>query len=293
MPNSNTPPPPIHSLISAISPFLFLQCFSILTQKKMQEKDHLHHPGICQRMFNFITELIFPSLKRITDHAASVHDPLVNGVGSMDQHQQPKSLSKPEDDFSESAIEIHFEQTEEDLEHWTPIDKLGSSVHGEQYDQPQFKKGNNISSSSSAFAPANGNLPSDKFTGKRSEVTEPPRKKELQLPIVDVNGNGSSQHQVTKRADQPPQQQQRGERKPNLISLAQGRGPQNVVSRNKSTENKTSEILTVPIEIQKSRLRHPTHLLDVAPNINEKTDAYLKRRLEAMRKSHGSEREES
>uniref|UniRef100_A0A2C9VRT0 Uncharacterized protein n=1 Tax=Manihot esculenta TaxID=3983 RepID=A0A2C9VRT0_MANES len=144
----------------------------------------LHRSGICQRIINFITGLVFPGFKRITDHTASIHDPLVD----------------------------------EGLERWTPVDKLDSSVHSEEDYQVQFNKGHNISSSSSA-------MPSDKVSGKRSKVTESPREKEVQLPIIDVHG--SSPHQGTKKANQPTQQQKKREKVPNLTSLAQGRSPQN------------------------------------------------------------------
>lgn len=162
------------------------------------------------------------------------------------------------------------------------MDKLDSSVHSEEDYQVQFNKGHNISSSSSA-------MPSDKVSGKRSKVTESPREKEVQLPIVDVHG--SSPHQGTKKANQPTQQQKKREKVPNLTSLAQGRSPQNDSSRNKNTENRASEDSIVPIEIQKPRMR--PHLLDVAPNINEKTDAFLKIKKENMRRNLGSEPEES
>uniref|UniRef100_A0A2C9U4E4 Uncharacterized protein n=1 Tax=Manihot esculenta TaxID=3983 RepID=A0A2C9U4E4_MANES len=164
----------------------------------------LHRSGICQRIINFITGLVFPGFKRIIDHTASIHDPLVDGVGSV-----------PRD----AEIGIHFKQSDEEgLERWTPVDKLDSSVHSEEDYQVQFNKGHNISNSSSA-------MPSDKVSGKRSKVTESLREKEVQLPIVDVHG--SSPHQGTKKANQPTQQQKKREKVPNLTSLAQERSPQN------------------------------------------------------------------
>ncbi|KDP21513.1 hypothetical protein JCGZ_21984 [Jatropha curcas] len=174
----------------------------------MQKKDHPPN-NICLRLFNFIGGLMFPGLKRTTlDRSVSVSDP---SNANADQERF---------DDSRYAIEIHYKISEEDLNDWTPINELGSSIHSDD-DQSQLKKGDN-------------------FTKKRSKVTKLPRNTEL--PKVQVN--------ITSQ-DKDPEQE-------------------NVVSRKESTS-------------KNPKVRYPPHLLSVAPNINEKSDAFLKSRKEAMK----------
>jgi len=286
-------------------PQLFLLFFFNVFGRKMQKNDNYFQSfGICQRLFNFfMNNLIVCPLKSITlGHAdpvprssieVSVDDSLRNGVGEQEVplilkttngeeklHHQGQERSK--DTGSGSEIQVHFKQTEEELELWTPVDKLGFSAHestkGSQRtddgDQPKMKNGESIPISLSG----KGQLPDDKLAiQKRKKVTEPPHDKE-ELPLVQVNGaaNGMTARGKTQQ-----------ETEPNMSTMAREKGPKKLDSiQDSKEEDRTrkgkdiiSENLTPAREEPEEVL--PRHLISVAANINEKSDAFIRRKKEA------------
>ncbi|XWS46771.1 hypothetical protein CRYUN_Cryun14cG0096700 [Craigia yunnanensis] len=146
-----------------------------------QKKNDFQHLGICHRLFNFImNSLIGRGLKRVT-----LGHPMPEGStnqGPLDEYarngvQEPLIIhakpngeervkSKLKDD-SDSIVHIQFKQTEE-LDYWTPIDNLGSSVHVAAKD--------------------------DKAVEKRNEFTDPSGKKEI--PPLNGISVGTTKPQV-------------------------------------------------------------------------------------------------
>ncbi|OMO77781.1 hypothetical protein CCACVL1_14819 [Corchorus capsularis] len=99
----------------------------------MQENKFDQRLGICQRLFNFIMNtFIGRGMKRVT-----LGQPLPQG--STNGAQEPLISHANLKDDSDSLIQIHFKKTEEEeeLQYWTPIDKLGSSVHVAEKDESQ------------------------------------------------------------------------------------------------------------------------------------------------------------
>ncbi|KAJ6428740.1 hypothetical protein OIU84_020413 [Salix udensis] len=110
--------------------------------------------GMCQRLFQFfMNNLIARPFKSITlrhadaeprSYAAVPVDeqaPLIlkSTIGEEKLHHQGPRRS--EDTGSGSEIKVHFKQTEEELEYWTSVDKLGSSVHEPIKDSPRITGG--------------------------------------------------------------------------------------------------------------------------------------------------------
>ncbi|XWS31623.1 hypothetical protein CRYUN_Cryun23aG0092300 [Craigia yunnanensis] len=127
-------------------------------QKKGNDFQRL---GICHRFFNFIMNgLVGRGLKRITlghpiPRDSTKQGPLDeyarNGVQEpLTSHAKPNGEervnSKLKDD-SDSIVKIHFKQTEE-LDYWTPVDKIGSSVHPAVKDDKAMEKRNEFTDSS-------------------------------------------------------------------------------------------------------------------------------------------------
>ncbi|XWS36255.1 hypothetical protein CRYUN_Cryun20dG0069700 [Craigia yunnanensis] len=138
----------------------------------MQKKENdFHHLGIFQRLFNFImNSLIGSGLTRVT-----LGHPMPEGSinrGLLDEYarngvQQPLIIhSKPNGeervnsklkDDSDSIVQIQFKQTEK-LDYWTPVDKLGSSVHVAAKDDKAMEKRNEFTDSAGKkeIPPLNG-----------------------------------------------------------------------------------------------------------------------------------------
>ncbi|XP_021280971.1 uncharacterized protein LOC110414216 [Herrania umbratica] len=72
-----------------------------------------------------------------------VHEPLI----SHDKQNGEESVNSKLKDDPDSAIQIHFRLTEE-LDSWTPVDKLGSSDHVAAKDDKAMEKGNEFTGSS-------------------------------------------------------------------------------------------------------------------------------------------------
>ncbi|XVE73195.1 hypothetical protein DITRI_Ditri11bG0097900 [Diplodiscus trichospermus] len=92
----------------------------------MQKKENdFQRLGICHRLFNFILDsLIGRGLKCVTSGHPVPQDS--TNQGPLDEYAKLNG----EDD---SIVKIHFKQTEE-LDCWTPVDNLGSSVHPAEKD---------------------------------------------------------------------------------------------------------------------------------------------------------------
>ena len=275
----------------------------------MQKNDNYFQSfGICQRLFNFfMNNLIVCPLKRITlghtdavprsSTEVSVNDSLRNGVGEQELplilkttngeeklHHQGQERSK--DTGLGSEIQVHFKQTEEELEHWTPVDKLGFSAHestkGSQRtddgDRRKMKNGESIPISLSG----KGQLPDDKLAiQKRKKVTEPPHDKE-ELPLVQVNGaaNGMTARGKTQQETEPNMSTMAGERGPEKLDSIQDSKEEDRARKGKDI---ISENLTPAREEPEEVL--PRHLVSVAANINEKSDAFIRRKKEEMRRN--------
>ncbi|EEF37644.1 conserved hypothetical protein [Ricinus communis] len=261
--------------------------------------EHFYPLGVCQRVFNFISRFISPLIPSAS--SGSIEDPGMNGVCSMDETHEPKILSKSsreemlnhqdqkmsKDDSSGSTIEINFKQSEESLEYWTPIDKLGSSIHVD-HDPLLFEKGGDISSTSSTIDPVkNKTIEKGKKSkvaeqssakDKKSRLAEPFRNKEKH-PLVQVNF--TSLPQGMKRAD--PTSQARGFQE--TPQVAQGRGRQKVVTTDNKGKNIASDKITVLVQAKEPKMRNPGNILSA--NINEKSDEFIRSRKEAMRRHLG------
>ncbi|CAK7325192.1 unnamed protein product [Dovyalis caffra] len=282
----------------------------LLLAQNMQKKDsQFQLPGICRRLFNFfVNNFIARPFNHISGRADAVSrsstegpvdDSLTNGV---DEHQVPLILKRTnrekklhhqdqersKDTGSGSEIQVHLKQTEEELEHWIPVDNLGSSVHEpvesslkiNDGDQPKSKKGDRIPISLSEKR----QLPGYRVgIQKRKKVTEPPHDKE-ELPRVQVNG-------ITTRGKAEQ------ETDSNASAMTRGRGPKKFVTiqdskvedRAKKGKNIISENSTLAREHEAKEV-FPRHLISVASNINEKSDAFIQRKKEAMRRNLSLER---
>ncbi|KAL9365761.1 hypothetical protein Peur_043634 [Populus x canadensis] len=284
----------------------------------MQKKDNqFHSRGICQRLFQFfMNNLIARPFKSITlrhadaeprsSTAVRVDDSWRNEVGSMVEEKAPLILKstigeeklhhqgqgRSKDTGSGSEIQVHFKQTEEELEHWTSVDKLGSCVHEPMKGSPRINDGDHPKLKKGDIIPiplsAKGQLPDDKLCIQKSKkVTEPSQDKE-ELPPAQVNGVAEG---ITARW----KAQQEAES--NVSTMARGRGPKKFVSiqdskeedRAKKGKNIISEDWTLPGE-QEPKEVYPRHLISVASNINEKSDAFIQRKKEAMRRNFSVER---
>jgi len=284
----------------------------------MQKNDnHFHSRGICQRLFQFfMNNLIARPFKSITlrhadaeprsSTAVPVDDSWRNEVGSMVEEQAPLILKstigeeklhhqgqeRSKDTGSGSEIQVHFKQTEEELEHWTSVDKLGSCVHEPMKDSPRINDGDHPKLKKGDIIPiplsAKGQLPDDKLCLQKSKkVTEPSHDKE-EPPLAEVNGVAIG---ITAR------RKAQQEAESNVSTMARGRGPKKFVSiqdskeedRAKKGKNIISEDWTLPGE-QEPKEVYPRHLISVASNINEKSDAFIQRKKEAMRRNFSVER---
>lgn len=248
---------------------------------------------IFQRLFNFIVNnLIGRPLKHIAlGHAdavprdsteVSVDDSSRNGAdeqqvplilettnGEEKLHHQGQERSK--DTGSGFEIQVQFKQTEEESEQWTADEKLGSSAHEptkgsrrtDDGDQLKMKRGESFPVSS----PGKGQLPEDNLAiQKRKKGTEPPHDKE-ELPPVQFNGaaNGMAMQ----------------EKEPSMSTMARE-------NRARKGKDIISEDLTPAREEPQNVF--PVHFISVAANINEKSDAFIRRKKEEMRRNLSLER---
>ncbi|KAF9676530.1 hypothetical protein SADUNF_Sadunf08G0011500 [Salix dunnii] len=283
-----------------------------LAQNMQKNDNQFQSLGICQRLLQFfMNNLIARPFKSITlrhadaeprsSAAVPVDDSWSNGVGSVVDEQAPSILKttvgeeklhhqgpkSSKDTGSGSKIQVHFKQTEEELECWTSVDKLGSSVHEPikdsrritDGDHPRLKKGH----STPIPLSAKGLIPDDKLGMQKSKkVTEPPHNME-ELPQAQVNGVAKV---ITQR------RKARQEAESNVSTMARGRGPGKFVSiqdskeedRAKKGKNIISDDWTLPRE-REPKVVYPRHLISVASNINEKSDAFIQRQKEAMRRN--------
>ncbi|KAJ6727467.1 hypothetical protein OIU79_005369 [Salix purpurea] len=256
--------------------------------------------GMCQRLFQFfMNNLIARPFKSITLRHADA-EPRSSAAVPVDEqaplilkstigeeklhHQGPK---RSEDTGSGSEIQVHFKQTEEELEYWTSVDKLGSSVHEPIKDSPRITGGDHPRLKKGGSTPirlsAKGQIPDDKLGMQKSmKVTEPPHNKE-ELPLAQVSGVAKG---ITER------RKVRQEPESNVSAMARRRGPGKFVSiqdskeedRAKKGKNIISDDWTLPRE-QEPKVVYPRHLISVASNINEKSDAFIQRQKEAMRRN--------
>ncbi|KAH8502022.1 hypothetical protein H0E87_016692 [Populus deltoides] len=256
----------------------------------MQKNDNqFHSRGICQRLFQFfMNNLIARPFKSITlrhadaeprsSTAVRVDDSWRNEVGSMVEEKAPLILKstigeeklhhqgqgRSKDTGSGSEIQVHFKQTEEELEHWTSVDKLGSCVHEPMKGSPRINDGDHPKLKKGDIIPiplsAKGQLPDDKLC---------------------ITARWKAQQEAES----------------NVSTMARGRGPKKFVSiqdskeedRAKKGKNIISEDWTLPGE-QEPKEVYPRHLISVASNINEKSDAFIQRKKEAMRRNFSVER---
>ncbi|KAJ6720089.1 hypothetical protein OIU85_023322 [Salix viminalis] len=252
-----------------------------------------------QRLFNFfVNNLVGRPRKRIAlGHAAavprnstelSVDDTSRNGAdeqqvplilettnGDEKLHHQGQERSK-DTTGSGFEIQVQFKQTEEESEHWTADEKLGSSAHeptkgsrrADDGDQLKMKKGESFPVSS----PGKGQLPDDNLAiQKRKKGTEPPHDKE-ELPPVQFNGaaNGMAIRGKTQQ-----------ETEPSMSTMARE-------NRARKGKDIISENLT-PAREEPDNV-FPVHFISVAANINEKSDAFIRRKKEEMRRNLSLER---
>ncbi|XVF32641.1 hypothetical protein REPUB_Repub17cG0099900 [Reevesia pubescens] len=147
-----------------------------------KKKNDFQSLGICHRLFNFITNsLIGRALKRVTlghpvppgsTNEGPLDEYARNGVQEpLISHAKPNGLGRLANsklkDESDSIVQIHFKHTEE-LDYWTPVDKLGSSVHEAAKD--------------------------DKAMEKRNEFINPLGKKEI--PLLNGGSDGTRKPQI-------------------------------------------------------------------------------------------------
>jgi hypothetical protein len=252
----------------------------------MPEKDNQFLPlGICQKLFDFIiNSLIAPGLKRVTlghplPHQDSIKVPVddcsISGLGSMEE-QQPLNGVKPNGASSlryrahgkspvdlGSEIQINFLETDE-LENWTSVDELGSSVHVSKMDGPID-------------------------TGAQAQLVNSDEK---EVPLVD----GFDISKVS-----PAQGKSSQEIEPIFTTTGRAKGPKKSVTLKDMTEeekrrqkgkNIVSEDLTLATEPEATQMKPPAKQsrprFTVGANINEKSDEFIKSRKEAMRNPRNS-----
>ena len=247
----------------------------------MQEKTNQFFPlEICQKLFNFIFDsLIARGLKRVTLGNPLPHQGLIRvppGLGSMEE-QQPiygakpngaSSVSKSPVDLG-SEIQVQFLETEDELQNWTAVDELGSSVHVSEQNGP-------IDTTAQAQLVNND---------------------EKEIPLVEVFdvSNGKSLSQIQER--NVSQTQGKSSKEVEIIFTAAGRarGPKKSVSmkdmtdeerRKQKGKNIVDESLTIEPEATQIK---PRPRFSVVPNINEKSDEFIKSRKEAMKRNYSME----
>lgn len=230
----------------------------------MQEKNNGHSNalGICQRLFNFfMNSLIARGLKRVTlgQSLPQGYDSSIpaKSYGVLMIHHKDHEKSNQN---SGSEIQVLFRQSEE-RESWTPVGPVVPKISDQA--------GNRIVSEQQP-------------SGRKKEIPLEPMEKTKQRP-------------QRKRSDQAV-------REPNITAGPTSRsGPKRTVSLKGSDEEEdrrkmkgkgiASESLTLAIEDEElkrtpRRLRPP---LSVAPNINEKSDEFIRLKKEAMSRTMGME----
>lgn len=230
----------------------------------MQEKNNSHSNalGICQRLFNFFrNSLIARGLKHVTlgQSPPQGYDSSIpaKSNGELTVHRKDHETSKQN---SGPEIQVLYKQSEE-LESWTPVDPIAPKISGQA--------GNKIG----------------------SEQRPSGRKKEIPLLPLEK----TEQRLQGKRSDHVVQE-------PNItVGPTPRSGPKKTVSVKGSDEEEdrrkmkgksiASENLKLAIEGEElkgtpRRLRPP---LSVAPNINEKSDEFIRSKKEAMNRTMGME----
>uniref|UniRef100_A0A2P2MZV0 Uncharacterized protein n=1 Tax=Rhizophora mucronata TaxID=61149 RepID=A0A2P2MZV0_RHIMU len=240
----------------------------------MKKKDHPF--GICQRVFNFfMNSLIARGLKRVTLGHEAIEVPLVdpltrNGEDSVGEQQatslvrqsgvkkenhQARTRSKFDSGYD---IQVHFKQYEEELEHWTYIEK------------PEAQKGNQTKL-------------------KKRRATDLPGKEEL--PLVQTKGDATGQGKSSQEAAA------QGIMEPTLTTWFERRGIKDWAAVEDGAKEKGKRIasgnLKLAIEPEELKVKNRRHLFSVVSNINEKADEFIKSRQEAMRRNFSLEPEGS
>ncbi|KAJ4842915.1 hypothetical protein Tsubulata_023840 [Turnera subulata] len=240
----------------------------------MQRKEgQFERFGICRKLFSlFMNSVVGRGLKSI-----SLGQEARQGSKEVPPLDVPLRRNGVGDSSTNGhEIRVHFKQTdEEELEHWTAVDQLGSSVHEASKDGPRVDGDQpyNIPISLSESGPL------------KRHHHQPDGKAGVQM-------NGSVKGSIPAEAAEiaGPRRTSKGaqERQPNL---AQGKGS-NIVGEEDRAKKKgknvqvSSEKSTVPAadhhEDDKVKYSFPRHLISVASNINEKSDAFIRRKKKAM-----------
>lgn len=150
-----------------------------------------------------------------------------------------------------SEIPIQFKQSE-GLESWTAVDKMGSSIH-----LPQLQKD-----------PA----PKDKAIGKKVR----------EIPLVHDKTEGSHLERNRPQVTEPKKtlslrEKRTGAKESEEEEKIRKKG-KNILSDQNLTSPKKDEDTNVNMT--------PRRFLTVAPNINEKSDEFIRRRRATMSKDH-------
>ncbi|KAJ7977458.1 hypothetical protein O6P43_007080 [Quillaja saponaria] len=258
--------------------------------------------GICQRLFSFIiNNLIAASaFKRISlghslppgstklldgdylDHVAdrSKNPNKLDGAEIL-VHQ---AHEKPTNNLG-SQIEVRFLEDDE-LGYWTSVDELGlDSI--EDCAQAQLKKGTGISLlSSTTVSPAQETEENDQAMGSNRV----PSIHEREFPLVQGSGVSSS-------SSKPQAQDIIGLQgiEPVITAEAQPKGPnsvknsKNLAEGEKKIKGKNIGSDNLGTKVEKMKLP-PSFGFKVIANINEKSEAFIRSRREAMKTNFTMER---
>ncbi|KAK9984111.1 hypothetical protein SO802_033636 [Lithocarpus litseifolius] len=246
----------------------------------MQEKNNQFFPlEICQKLFNFIFDsLIARGLKRVTLGNPLPHQGLIKvppGLGSMEEQQpiygaklnRASRVSKSPVGLG-SEIQVQFLETEDELENWTAVDELGSSVHVSEQ-----------------------NGPID--TAAQTQLVNSDEK---EIPLVEVFDVSNGKSQIQERNVSQTQGKSSKEVEIIFTAAGQARGPKKSISMKDMTEeekrkqkgkNIVDESLTI-IDPEATQIK-PRPRFSVVPNINEKSDEFIKSRKEAMKRNYSME----
>lgn len=229
----------------------------------MQEKNDSSSDalGICQRLFNFfMNSLIAGGLKPVTlgqsrprGNDSSI--PAKSNGELMVHHKDHENSNQN----SGSEIQVLFEQSDE-LESWTPVDPVvtkisdqaGNKTVSEQ--QPSGRK--------REIPLASPEKTDQRLQGKRSDQV-------VQVPNFTAGQTSRSRPKKTvsvKGREEEERRKMKGK---------------SVASENLSSAREDEELKRTP-----RRLRPP---LTVAPNINEKSDEFIRVKKEAMSRIMGME----
>ncbi|KAF3436344.1 hypothetical protein FNV43_RR23436 [Rhamnella rubrinervis] len=254
----------------------------------MQEKNnsYLQPLCVCRRLFNFIINNLIPrgGFYKVT---TSLDHPLP-AQSSTDQAYH--GMNHPDD--SDSAILVHHKETD-DLEHWTPVDSLDSSLYFSDHEDSTVNSGD-------AQEEEITNLGT---TQKKAQVLHDEQIKETSAVLQEVSsstitfsnngGNLLVQGKDPKEVDATftAINRKRSSGTEKMMGTIKDLVKKEKNGRKNKQPKNMREKLTLAVEADQELettppVRQVRPLFNVAMSINEKSDAFIRSRKAAMKNSY-------